>query len=231
MKLDKKTSSWLKCVLLSTRNYLINICVSINIHTMKLNSYRRVGEQIIDTLGVNLLMQSRLKKVHSSNLCLFLLLIPSTFLCAQTDNEFCWEEAARRYSVDPLLLYSIAQVESNLDPKAFNDNGDTQDYGIMQINSWWLEKLSEYDIDKEKLYNPCININIGAWILNHSFGLYGHTWDAVGAYNAGTSSSPEASQRRSNYARKVYERFSENKELNNDMRRHAAIDKSQLLEE
>jgi soluble lytic murein transglycosylase-like protein len=143
---------------------------------------------------------------------LFFILLGQPFSSfGQIENDLCWEEAGRRYSVDPLLLYSIAQVESNLQPNAFNDNGDTQDYGIMQINSWWIEQLAEYDIDKDKLYEPCVNINIGAWILNHSFGIYGHSWDAVGAYNAGTGDSPETVALRARYANKVYKQYSENR--------------------
>ena len=34
---------------------------------------------------------------------------------AQAD---CWQLAASRYHVDPLLLYAIAKVESGLDPRA-----------------------------------------------------------------------------------------------------------------
>lgn len=151
------------------------------------------------------------KKAKSTTLIIGLLLTFSNSSLARDENGLCWEEAGRRYSIDPLLLYSIAQVESNLQPNAFRDNGDTQDYGIMQINSWWLDQLAEYDIDKDRLFEPCVNINIGAWILNHSFGRYGHSWDAVGAYNAGTGNSSEAAARRIQYANKVYDRYTENR--------------------
>lgn len=162
-------------------------------------------------------MRNYFNKGKSTPLVFGLLLTFSNASFAKNENDLCWEEAGRRYSVDPLLLYSIAQVESNLQPNAFRDNGDTQDYGIMQINSWWLDQLAEYDIDKDRLFEPCVNINIGAWILNHSFGIYGHSWDAVGAYNAGTGNSPKIVEQRTKYANKVYERYSENRGKHKDI--------------
>ena len=135
------------------------------------------------------------------------ILLMAFSLCAQADDQLCWDEAGKRYSVDPLLLYSIAQVESNLNPQAFNDNVATQDHGLMQINSWWLDKLLAYDISLDDLYDPCININIGAWILNHSFAIYGATWKGVGAYNAGTANTPEADAKRALYAAKVHKQY------------------------
>ncbi|MGV4428896.1 transglycosylase SLT domain-containing protein, partial [Pandoraea pneumonica] len=44
----------------------------------------------------------------------------------------CWDVAADRYRLDPLLLYAIAQVESNLDVNASNVNRNgTRDIGMM----------------------------------------------------------------------------------------------------
>ncbi len=136
------------------------------------------------------------------------------------NDQLCWDEAGKRYNVDPLLLYSIAQVESNLNPKAFNDNVTTQDHGLMQINSWWLQKLKDYDISLNDLYEPCININIGAWILNHSFAKYGATWNGVGAYNAGTAKTQEADARRAQYASKVYKQYQINMSNRNIQSKH-----------
>ena len=67
----------------------------------------------------------------------------------------------------------------------------------MQINSAWLPTLARYGIDEEKLQDPCINTNIGAWVLAQNVARFGLTWNAVGAYNAATES------KRLKYARKV----------------------------
>lgn len=110
----------------------------------------------------------------------------------------CFEEAAERYRVPVALLKAISTVESNGNPNArnVNRNGST-DIGHMQINSSWLPTLAKYGIDEKTLAEPCINTNIGAWVLAHNISRYGLTWEAVGAYNAVTPSKRDV------YARKV----------------------------
>lgn len=97
----------------------------------------------------------------------------------------CWDEAAARYQVNSALLYAIAQTESGLDPLAIrrNRNG-SRDIGLMQINSAWLPTLATYGISERDLFHPCTSIHVGAWVLARNFHRLGHTWDAVGAYNA-----------------------------------------------
>lgn len=97
----------------------------------------------------------------------------------------CFEEAAKRYQVPVALLKAISTVESNGNPNARNVNKDgSYDIGHMQINSWWLPTLAKYGIDEKTLADPCINTNIGAWVLATNIARYGLSWEAVGAYNA-----------------------------------------------
>ena len=110
----------------------------------------------------------------------------------------CFEQAAQRYQVPVELLKAISTVESNGNPNAVNTNKNgSVDVGHMQINDWWLPKLEPYGITKEKLKDPCINTNVGAWILAQSIATHGFTWKAIGAYNATTG------YKRLIYARKV----------------------------
>lgn len=99
----------------------------------------------------------------------------------------CFAEAAARYQVSERLLRSI-QVTENTSGKADavnTSNADgSKDIGLMQINSWWLPKLSGYGIGEAELLNPCVSINVAAWILANNIKTYGHTWKAVGAYNS-----------------------------------------------
>ncbi|TAL25327.1 MAG: murein transglycosylase [Nitrospirae bacterium] len=108
---------------------------------------------------------------------LSLLFIPSPL------NAFCFEEAGRAYDVNPKLLETIAMTESNLRPDAVNKNRDgTQDIGLMQINSSWIEKLelnAAYLIE-----DPCYNTFAGAKILRQCIDRHGYDWEAVGCYNA-----------------------------------------------
>jgi soluble lytic murein transglycosylase-like protein len=98
----------------------------------------------------------------------------------------CWDMASLRYGVPVEILVAIAKQESNFNAKAIsppNSNG-SRDIGMMQINEWWLPKLEAYGITREKLLDPCINLNVGAWILSQEFERHGYTWKAIGAYNA-----------------------------------------------
>lgn len=100
----------------------------------------------------------------------------------------CWLAAASAFepNVPPALLYAIAQVETAFDPLAveFPRNG-TRSIGVMQINSIWFDELEAAGISETELYDPCVNIHAGAWILSQEVKRYGYTWEAIGAYNAG----------------------------------------------
>jgi soluble lytic murein transglycosylase-like protein len=123
-------------------------------------------------------------------------------LAAQAQAN-CWVEAAQRHRVDPWLLYAIAKQESGLNPLARgsgNANG-SYDIGLMQINSSHLPVLKRHGIDEQHLYDPCVSIHVGAWILGGNFQRLGYGWDAVGAYNA---KSPD---KRVRYAWKVFQQL------------------------
>lgn len=98
----------------------------------------------------------------------------------------CWNSVAAKYSIDKTLLFSIAQHESGLNSKIKSkpNKDGTYDIGLMQINSSHLPILKKFGISEQDLYDPCINLDVGAWILAGNIQRYGPTWNAVGAYNA-----------------------------------------------
>jgi soluble lytic murein transglycosylase-like protein len=148
---------------------------------------------------------SGMANCHSRVVAVSLLLLVVTHSQkALADLDACFAKAARRYNVAGELLYAIAAQESRLDPAAVGRNGDgSRDIGVMQINSWWLPKLAEYGIDERHLQEPCTNVSVGAWILAGNIARFGYTWDAVGAYNAGTGDTEIIRMRREAYAHKV----------------------------
>lgn len=124
-------------------------------------------------------------------------------IISQSVSAFCFDEAGRYYNVDPKLLEAIATVESSLNPSAYNENKNSdgkilsRDFGLMQINSSWFDKLSDFNVNEQNVYEPCFNVSLGAWVLSANFASHGYNWNSVGAYNAGFS-------KRTEDARKIY---------------------------
>lgn len=137
------------------------------------------------------------------------LLVASVFVGAS--HATCYESAGARYQLSPALLRAVATVESNHNPAAMNRSHQaatgSYDIGLMQINSRWLPKLERYGITESGLVSdPCLNVQVGAWILSDALRRHGNDWVGVGAYNAACSQlkGEACTQARNRYAWKVY---------------------------
>jgi len=147
----------------------------------------------------------------------FFLTFIAVAVARQDAYPFCFEEAGDMYGINPLVLRSIARVESNFTPDTINRNSNgTFDVGLMQINTIWKPVLGEQRW--KHLGDACYNTKTGAWILATCINKYGYNWKAIGCYNSQTPEKSEA------YARKVFshlkqlERHKEPQPVDSDMK-------------
>lgn len=131
-------------------------------------------------------------------------------------TAFCFSQAGARYSIDPLLLKAIAIQESGLNPRITNTNRNkagkplSTDYGLMGINSSHIPLLVLMGVIVSKddlLNNPCLNVQIGAWILAKHLRQCGVNWMCLGSYNAGFN--PSNDKKRMVYAKRIYSLYLE----------------------
>lgn len=136
--------------------------------------------------------------------------VPLLWLSTASAHAQCWSEASQLSGIPVALLYAVANVESNLNPRAINRSHlrrtGSYDIGLMQINSTHLPALARQGIREADLYSPCTNLLIGAQLLADAFKRHGRTWNAIGAYNASCTQllGQACTQARTRYAWKVY---------------------------
>ncbi|MGC9141931.1 MAG: lytic transglycosylase domain-containing protein [Caldimicrobium sp.] len=94
--------------------------------------------------------------------------------------EKVFEEVARKYDLDPVLLKAIAKVESNFNPRAVSPKGAM---GIMQLIPSTARLVGVLDP-----FDPVENIHGGARYLKMLLQEFGDLTLSLAAYNAG----PEA---------------------------------------
>ena len=115
------------------------------------------------------------------------------------------EKASLKYGIPKEILMAIISIESGFNPRAYNKNKDgTEDRGLMQVNYQHnLSLMKEYGItDPEQLYDPELNIEIGARILYENYKKFGNWVMAIKAYNGLKADNWD-------YVRKVLSKVSE----------------------
>ncbi len=88
---------------------------------------------------------------------------------------------SRQYGVDPDLILSLIQVESDFRPTAVSNAGA---YGLMQINyTVWKDELA---INSDRIFEITYNIDLGIRILKHYMQVArGDVMRALHLYNNG----------------------------------------------
>jgi soluble lytic murein transglycosylase-like protein len=149
--------------------------------------------------------------------CIFIYLVSAAHAHEKLAAHF--EEGCGIWGVPPSLAMAIAKVESDFRPFTVNVQGKSHymndresslaliekassrrqsyDVGLMQINSYWVNKLK---LNPAEVLEPRINIIIGCWILSEELKRYGMNWKAIGAYHTPVGKNPERARA---YANKV----------------------------
>ena len=112
----------------------------------------------------------------------------ATDLISDLGVSDCVSEAAAYYRVEERLVQAIMVVEGGRPGmKNANTNG-THDYGVMQINTIWLDHPDLEGISESVLRrDACANIFVGAWILAREiYAADGDLWKGVGNYHSRT---------------------------------------------
>lgn len=99
----------------------------------------------------------------------------------------CINSAATTYHVPATLIISVLKTEGGKNGMASKNKDGTYDYGPMQINTCWLDKVARYGYTKQDLqHNPCANVAVGAWILASGIAESKTVWNGVGNYHSHT---------------------------------------------
>ncbi len=97
------------------------------------------------------------------------------------------ETQAKKYGLDPILIYSIIREESRFGKDVLSPS---YAIGLMQIipstGKWIASKLKVEDFDVIMLFNPIVNIEFGVWYVNYLNKLFSGNIDAIlASYNGG----------------------------------------------
>jgi hypothetical protein len=86
----------------------------------------------------------------------------------------CIFAAAKMYTVPPALLLSLISAEGGATGEKTPVADHSQDLGLLQINSSWIPQLAKaWDVSRDMAMHrlrddSCVNVGIGAWILQSS---------------------------------------------------------------
>lgn len=120
-------------------------------------------------------------------------IIPQTFraiIYPKNYNKYV-QEAAKTFSLDEHLIYSIIKIESNFDKNAISTKGAKGLMQIMDATSLEMNSRVSKVIDasynvKKDIYMPELNILLGSAYLKQLMTKYNNNYKLVlAAYNAG----------------------------------------------
>lgn len=97
------------------------------------------------------------------------------------------EKWAKKFDIDPTVLYAVTHVESRFNKHAISDAGAL---GLMQvIPSWHLKKIkaAKEELGSPELFNVDTNVFLGAWVLRDCINLHKTLSKGLLCYNGSLS--------------------------------------------
>jgi soluble lytic murein transglycosylase-like protein len=91
--------------------------------------------------------------------------------------------ASRKYSISPKILWAIMKVESEYKKTIHVNSDGSFDIGVMQINSLWIKSLANKGFKMDILNNKD-NVNIASYILKENINKGYSLWQSVGLYHS-----------------------------------------------
>jgi soluble lytic murein transglycosylase len=143
-------------------------------------------------------MKSKQKRLRFSSLlwlliCVFILLIftyPKWIIkfYPEPHRELIYT-TARKYDVDPMLVFAIIRAESKYETWAESDVGAK---GLMQIMpetaEWIAERKGISGFEPDHLHEPHLNVDFGCWYLSFLIKEFDNNLPlTIAAYNAGNN--------------------------------------------
>ncbi|TCM14036.1 hypothetical protein EDF56_11561 [Novosphingobium sp. PhB165] len=117
---------------------------------------------------------------------------PATNLEQEATIGRCIREAASGRQWLERTLWGLRDQEAGwIGAEVPNTNG-SHDLGPMQINSWWLPKLSVLTGRSPEtvrfwlIHDACFNVQVARWIFLSKLARIGGYWSAIGAYHSPT---------------------------------------------
>ena len=129
---------------------------------------------------------------HLATVCLALLWslpISATPIAAEEQAEVraCMQTASETVGVPRIALELIYRMEGGRRGQSVLNKNGTVDMGPMQINSWWMRKLSEAGFTQAEIRDDiCTNVHVSAWILKQEVKRSADLAEAIARYHSPT---------------------------------------------
>jgi soluble lytic murein transglycosylase len=95
------------------------------------------------------------------------------------------QRASKESHVDPLLIYAVMREESAFNPEALSPAGAIGLLQLMPATAEIVAKKLRIKFNRQSLYQPSINIRLGARLLSELEKTMRHPFFVIAAYNAG----------------------------------------------